>query len=85
MAIQVELAGETETQLAAAARAQGLAPEKYAGSLLQQALASGEGGSGRLTLDELQTMLNEIAKGAEDLPVLLTSSLTRESFYEYRS
>ena len=84
MAIQVELSPETEARLAAAAQARGVAPEKYAGALLHEALASPDSGSGKLTLEELHTMLKEIAEGSENLPHLPTSAFTRESFYEGR-
>ncbi len=84
MTIQVELSPETETRLAAAAQAHGVALEKYAGTLLHEALASAADGSGRLTEEELRAMLREIAEGSEGLPHLPTSAFSRESFYEDR-
>jgi hypothetical protein len=84
MTIQVELSPEIEAQLTSAARANGVPPEKYAGSLLQNALTSAIGSSGRLTVDELHTMLREIARGSESLPVLPASASSRESFYQDR-
>lgn len=84
MTIQVELSFETQARLAAAAQAHGVAPEKYAGTLLYEMLASSPTGSGKLTVDELRHMLSEIAEGSNLLPHLPTSAFTRESFYEDR-
>lgn len=84
MVIQVELSPEAGARLTAEAQAHGIAPEKYAGSLLQDALASPIRGSGKLTVEELHTMLRQIAEGSDRLPNLPTSAFTRESFYEDR-
>lgn len=84
MTIQVELSAETEARLAAAAQARGVAPEKYAGTLLHAVLASPPTGSGKLTMDELHKMMGEIAEGSDKLPRLPTSAFTRENFYEGR-
>jgi hypothetical protein len=85
MTIQVELSPEAEARLAIEARAHGIAPEKYAGSLLQEVLTSPAGGSGRLTTEQFHTMLDALAEGSEKLPNLPTESFTRESFYEDRA
>lgn len=85
MTIQVELSPETEARLAAAAQARGVAPEKYAGSLLQEVLASSAGGTGRLTIEKFHAMLSELAEGSERLPKIPTEAFTRESFYEDRA
>lgn len=84
VAIQVELSDETEARLAAAAKARGVAPEKYASTLLYEMLASSPAGTGKLTVDELHRMLSEIAEGSEKLPHQPTSAFTRQSFYEDR-
>lgn len=84
MTIHVELSPETEARLTAAAQARGVALEKYAGTLLHEVLASPPTGSGILTVDELHTMLREIAEGSDSLPHLPTTAFTRESFYEGR-
>jgi hypothetical protein len=84
MTIQVELSPQAEARLAVEALAHGLAPEKYAGSLLQEALSSPARGSGKLSVEELHLMLRQIAEGSEKLPNLPTSAFTRESFYEDR-
>ncbi|HZD47249.1 MAG TPA: hypothetical protein VE178_00770 [Silvibacterium sp.] len=89
MAIQVELTPETEARLAAEAQLRGIALEKYASRLLQEALTAtfskvSTGKAGHLTLDELDTMLRQISDGSDKLPQLATSAFTRESFYEDR-
>jgi hypothetical protein len=84
MTIQVELTPETEARLAAAAMARGVALEKYVEALLHEVLAAHPAGSGKLTVDELHTMLREIAVGSDKLPQLATTAFTRESFYEGR-
>jgi hypothetical protein len=84
MTIQVKLGPETEARLAAEAEARGIPLESCAVALLDEVLASRASGSGKLTVDEVQRMLREIAEGSESLPHLPTSAFTRESFYEDR-
>jgi hypothetical protein len=84
MTIQVELTPETEARLTAAAQARGVALEQYAGTLLHEVLAAPPAGSGKLSADELNTMLSEIAEGSDRLPLVPTLAFTRESFYEGR-
>jgi len=85
MTIQIELSPEIEARLTAGALARGVAPEQYAGSLLQEALATPVRGSGKLTVEEFHAMLGALAEGSEKLPNLPTESFTRESFYEDRT
>jgi hypothetical protein len=84
MTIQIELSPESEARLVAEARARGMALEKYAGSLLQEALASPANRPGNLTVEKFHAMLDALARGSEGLPTLPTESFTRESFYEGR-
>jgi hypothetical protein len=85
MTIQLELSPEVEARLTVAAQARGIALEKYASGLLEEALASPLWGSGKLTVEEFHAMLNELAEGSEGLPNLPTEGFTRESFYEDRN
>lgn len=80
MTIKLELRPETEAQLAATARAQGLSVESAAEKLLKDALANPTT-AGRLTKQEFHAMLSAIAEGAERLPDLPTETFSRESFY----
>lgn len=82
MTIHVELNPETEEQLVAEARAQGMPLEKMAERLLREALASRSLPQGNLSVDEFHLMLKSLAAGSEELPNLPTESFTRESFYE---
>ena len=84
MTTQIELSPQAEARLVVEASAHGLAPEKYAGSLLQEVLAPARGASGKLTVEQFHAMLDALAEGSEKLPDLPTESFTRESFYEDR-
>lgn len=85
MTIQVELTRESEARLAAEADARGMALEKYAGRLLQEALTGPVHSSGRLTVERFHAMLETLAHGSERLPDLPTESFSRESFYGDRA
>jgi hypothetical protein len=84
MTIQVELSPEVEARLAADAVVRGMALEKYAGKLLEEALTPNEIGTGKLTREGLRDMLKKIAVDSENHPKLPTSAFSRESFYEGR-
>lgn len=84
MTIQVELAPEAEARLAATAQAHGVALEQYVETLLHEVLASSPAGSEKLSVDELDSILREMAEGSERLPRVPTPAFTRESFYEGR-
>jgi hypothetical protein len=84
MAIQVELNPEMEARLVAGAQERGISVEKYAETLLKDAVALHSQPTGRLSLEKLHAMLDAIAEGSEKLPGLPTSAFTRESFYEGR-
>ena len=85
MTIQIELDAETEARLAVKARAQGIALEKAAALVLEQAMASGFTPPGNLAVRDFHTMLALLAEGSEGLPNLPTESFTRESYYEDRA
>ena len=84
MTIKIELNPEMAAQLAAEAQARGVPLEKYAESLLRDAIALHSEANGQLSVEELDAMLNAIAAGADKLPKLPTTAFTRESFYEGR-
>lgn len=84
MTIQVELRPATRARLAAEAQARGIPLEEYAGTVLDEAVASVGTGSGNLSTGDVRQMLREIAEGSEELPRIRTSAFTRESFYEDR-
>jgi hypothetical protein len=82
MSILVQLTPEKEARLAAEALLRGVAPEQYAGKLLEDALTPLS--ARRITREELHSVLKRIGEGSEGRPKLPTSSFTRESFYEDR-
>ncbi|MGA3210788.1 MAG: hypothetical protein ABSD20_05730 [Terriglobales bacterium] len=82
MTIQIEVRPEILKELAAGAQKRGVAIEEFAQILLQNAIAAPPEPQGRLSIEELHTMLAEIAEGAENLPELPTNVFTRESYYE---
>jgi hypothetical protein len=84
MTILLELDPDTEARLKAQAERRGIAPEQYAGQLLDKAIASESAGPGILTPEEFHTMLCELAEDSERLPSLPTSAFSRESIYEDR-
>lgn len=83
MPILVELSPENEARLAAEALVRGIAPEQYAGKLLDDALTPPS--TSKLTREGLYAMLKEVGEGWENRPTLPTSAFTRESFYENRT
>lgn len=85
MTIQFEVNAEIEARLIAGAKERGVPVEKYAQSLLQDAIALRSEQPGKLSVEELHTMLSGIAAGSEKLPQLPTTAFTRESLYEDRS
>ncbi len=82
MTIRIELNPEIEAQFGAGAQARGVALERYAESLLRDAIASHSEPEGRLSVEELHAMLGAIAEGSDNLPKLPTTAFTRESFYD---
>lgn len=85
MTIQVELSSKAEMRLAAEASAHGLAPETYAGRLLQEVLEPAAESSKKLSVEQFHAMLDALGKGSEDLPPLPTENFSRESFYQDRA
>jgi hypothetical protein len=84
MTILVELSPEAEARLTAEAAQRGLPPEKYAGKLLQEALAPYGGGTGILTPEEVQALSERLSEGSDKLPILPPEANERASFYEDR-
>ena len=84
MTIQVEISPEAEARLKADAMVRGIALEKYAGKLLEDAIPTYATGTGRLTREDLRAMREELTRGSEKLPVLPPEATERASFYEDR-
>jgi hypothetical protein len=82
MPILVQLSPEKEARLTTEAVLRGIAPEQYAGELLDEALTPHSARAGALSSQEFHAMLRELAEGSETLPTLPTSAFSRESIYE---
>ena len=85
MTILVELDPETEARLKAQAVRRGIALEKHASRLLEEAATPRPTDTGKLTREELHAMLKRIGEGSENRPKLPPSAFSRESFYEDRT
>ena len=81
MTIQVELNAEMETQLAAEARARGMALEQYAQRLLEEAISSRTQGGSRASQEEFRAFLDALANKAPDVPQLRSEKFSRETIY----
>jgi hypothetical protein len=81
MTIQVELNPEMEALLIAEAQAQGIALEKYAQRLLQEALDSRPRRRSRASQDEFRRFLDALASKAPNAPQLRTETFSRDMIY----
>jgi hypothetical protein len=81
MTIQVELNPEMEALLIAEAQAQGIALEKYAQRLLQEALDSRPRRRSRASQDEFRRFLDALASKAPNAPQLRTETFSRGMIY----
>ena len=70
-----------ETQLAAEARAIGIALEEYAQRLLQQAIESVPRPRSRASQDEFRSFLDALASKAPDVSQLRAHTFSREMIY----
>jgi len=80
--ITLQLTPEVEASLQARAAEQGMTLRDYVQSVIEQ-LAAAERRP-RVSLDELEAMLDEMAEDSGELPVLPARAYTRESIYEGR-
>jgi hypothetical protein len=88
--VQVELAPEVEECLNRAAETRGLTPQAYASELISAAVSPLSSDAAiqrltapkRLTKEQMEEFLREMAALGEGLPPLSQYALTRESFYE---
>ena len=86
MAITIEFSPEVESQLEAAAARQGQDATAFAKAAVEEKLQSVRGASNgssseRLTLEEEERLLDELAAGSENLPVLPPEANSREWIY----
>jgi len=81
MTIHVELNPEMEAQMTAEAQARGMAVEKYAQRLLQEAMASMPKHHFRAGQEEFRTFLDALASKAPNVEQLRTETFSREMIY----
>ncbi len=84
MTIQVELSPDKQARLTAEAVLLGIAPEQYAGKLLNEALTPHSAGTGRLKPGDVDKITKVMTAGSEHLPILPPEVNDRESYYEDR-
>ena len=84
MIIQVEVSPEAEANLATNAVMRGMALEKYAGKLLEDAIPNYATGTGILEPGDVERMTKALTKGAEKMPILTLEANERASYYEDR-
>ena len=84
MTIQVEISPEAEARLSADAAVRGMALEKYASKLLEEAIPTYATGTGILLPGDVDKMTEVMTAGSENLPILPPEVNNRESYYEDR-
>lgn len=84
MTIQIEISPEAEARLVADAIVHGIALEKYAGKLLEDAIPTYATGTGILSPGDVKAMTKELTKGSERMPILTIEANERSSYYEDR-
>ena len=81
MTIIVEIKPETQTELSRQAAARGIDISVYAAKLLEEA-AHLPSPSNRLTADQLDEALEELAQFSHKIPLLPDEAFSRESMYQ---
>ena len=79
MSIMIKIGPEAEAELARQAAAHGLRLEDYAATLLEEAVHSGA--ARRLTTDQLERTLEELAQFSARIPLLPAEAFRREGLY----
>jgi hypothetical protein len=79
--LHIELAPEIEKRLVDAARAEGLEPEAYASRLIASTMAA-RTSEKHLSQEELERLLDSLARHSDKIPDLPDEAYTRESFYQ---
>ncbi|HEX9200515.1 MAG TPA: hypothetical protein VF865_13205 [Acidobacteriaceae bacterium] len=81
MTIHVELNPEMEAQMAAEAQALGIALERYAQRLLQEAMAFKPRHRSRASQEEFRAFLDALASKTPNVPQLRSETFSREMIY----
>jgi hypothetical protein len=80
MSIIINIKPEAQAELTRQAKAQGIKPEAYAATLLEEAVHIGV--SKKLTSDQLDRTLQELAQFSHKIPVIPDEAFTREGLYQ---
>jgi hypothetical protein len=79
MSIVINIKPEAQAELTRLAAARGVPPEGYAATLLEEAVHTGT--SKKLTIDQLDHTLRELAQFSAKIPFLPDEAFTREGLY----
>lgn len=82
MSIVIAIRPDVEAELTRQAAAHGLQREDYAAALLEEAIHRLDASAKRLTLDQLDRTLREVAQYSHKVPLLPDKAFTREDLYE---
>jgi hypothetical protein len=80
MSISIELKPDVEERLEQEAAAKGLSVEAYVEGLIEQQFSPSHKTS-HVDTEEIDHVLDALAKGSEDRPVLPSEAYTRENIY----
>lgn len=80
MSISIELKPEVEERLEQEAAARGVSVESYVGELIEQQFSQPSETS-RVAAEDVDQVLDALAEGSDDRPVLPPEAYTRESIY----
>ena len=69
-------------ELAAHVQSRGLTPQSYIEDLLAEQVSQKAAASPKLTLEEFDAALDELAQYSDKIPSLPDEALSRESFYQ---
>jgi hypothetical protein len=80
MSIVININPEAQAELTRLAAARGVPPEAYAATLLEEAVRTGT--SKKLTTEQLDHTLRELAQFSAKIPFLPDEAFSRESLYQ---
>lgn len=80
MSIIINIRPEAQAELTRQAAAHGVQPEDYAATLLEEAVHMSA--SKRLTADQLDRALQELAQFSDKIPLLPDEAFSREGLYQ---
>lgn len=80
MSISIKLKPETEELLEQKAAAKGVSVESYVEELIEQQVSPSHKTS-HITSEEIDQILDSLAEGSDDRPILQPEAYTRESIY----